>query len=95
MDERRRRRNREGRGEPPRLNRWRRRLAESLPSPDRLNRAGMPSRDRGRRTEGNEDRRGTVAEVHFVDAGRPDERHTEARHCRVAGWRPDEVRTKL
>ena len=33
MDESRRRRNREGRGEPPRLNRWRRRLAESMPSP--------------------------------------------------------------
>ena len=33
MDERRLRRNREGRSEPPRLNRWRRRLAESKPSP--------------------------------------------------------------
>ena len=33
MDERRLRRNREGRSEPPRLNRWRRRLAESMPSP--------------------------------------------------------------
>ena len=33
MDGRRRRRNREGRGEPTRLNRWRRRLAESMPSP--------------------------------------------------------------
>ena len=29
----RRRRNREGRGEPPHLNRWRRRLSESMPSP--------------------------------------------------------------
>ena len=33
MDERRLRRNREGRSEPPHLNRWRRRLAESMPSP--------------------------------------------------------------
>ena len=33
MDERRRRRNREGRGEMMRLNRWRRRLVESMPSP--------------------------------------------------------------
>ena len=40
--------------------------------PDRRSRAGLPSRDRGRRTEGIEDLRDAVAEVQFVDAGRPE-----------------------
>ena len=38
------------------------------------------------------DRSAAVAELCFVDAGRPDERQTKARHRRVAGWRPDEGR---
>ena len=38
------------------------------------------------------DRRAAVAEVCFVDAGRPEGRQTKARHRRVAGWRPDEGR---
>ena len=38
------------------------------------------------------DRRGAVAEVCFVDTGRPEGRQTKARHRRVAGWRPDEGR---
>ena len=38
------------------------------------------------------DRRGAVAEVRFVDAGRPEGRRTKARHRMVAGWRPDEGR---
>ena len=38
------------------------------------------------------DRSASVAEIFFVDAGRPDERQTKARHRRVAGWRPDEGR---
>ena len=59
---------------------------------DRLSRAGMPGRDRGRRAKGTEDRRAAVAEVRFVDAGRPEGRRTKARHRRVAGWRPDEGR---
>ena len=31
------------------------------------------------------DRSAAVAEVCFADAGQPDERHTKARHSRVAG----------
>ena len=38
------------------------------------------------------DRRAAVAEDYCVDAGRPKGRHTQARHRRVAGWRPDEGR---
>ena len=45
---------------------WRNRC---LP-PDRRSRAGLPSRDRGRRAQGTGDRRAAVAEVCFVDAGR-------------------------
>ena len=40
----------------------------------------MPSRDRGRRAKGNGDRIGAVAEVGFVDAGRPEGRQTKTRH---------------
>ena len=36
--------------------------------PDRRSRAGLPSRDRGRRAKRNEDRSAAVAEVRFVDA---------------------------
>ena len=40
------------------------------------------------------DRSAAVAEVCFVDAGRPEGRRTKARHRRVAGWRPDEGRER-
>ena len=60
--------------------------------PDRRSRAGMPSRDRGRRAQGTGDRRAAVAEMRFVEAGRPEGRRTKARHRMVAGWRPDEGR---
>ena len=53
---------------------WRNRC---LP-PDRRSRAGLPSRDRGRRAQGTGDRSAAVAEVRFVDAGRPEERHNES-----------------
>ena len=67
------------------------RRADASP-PERRSRAGMPSRDRGRRAKKNGDRRAAVAEVRFVDAGRPEGRQTKARHRRVAGWRPGEGR---
>ena len=52
--------------------------------PDRRSRDGLPSRDR--------DACAAVAEMRFVDAGRPEGRRTKARHRMVAGWRPDEGR---
>ena len=69
-----------------------RRQGEPTPPPERRSRAGLPSRDRGRRAEGNGDRCAAVAERCFVDAGRPEGRQTKARHRRVSGWRPGEGR---
>ena len=73
-----RRRSREGRGETTRLNRWRRRLAESMPSPGPAQPGWMPSRDRGRRAQGTGDRSAAVAEVCFVDSRWPEGRHNES-----------------
>jgi len=46
--------------------RWSRRQGEPTPSPGKAQPGGMPSRDRGRRAKGNEDRSGVVAEGCFV-----------------------------
>ena len=95
MDERRRRRNREGRVEMMRLNRWRRRLVESMPSPEsaQLGRDARPRPwPRGEENRRLERRGGGRIPV---DAGRPDARQSKARHLRVAGWRPDEGREKV
>ena len=74
----RRRQNREGRGGTTRLNRWRRRLAESMPSPG-LAQLGRVAKPRLCPTGGEyrrpERRSGGSA---LRDAGRPEERHNES-----------------
>jgi len=88
MDERRRRRNREGRGGPTRLNRWRRRLAESMLSTG----PAQPGRDAKPRPwptgEGKRrpERRGGGSALRRCKGG-PKGGITKARHRWVAGWR--------